>query len=227
MSVVLGLKFAHLLLFVYWLGGDLGTYYASRWVMRGNLGASPRLASARIMLAIDTVPRLCMPLSLATGFNLAVLQDRLIVSPMVVAAIWTVAVGWLTLAWSAHHFREQTNGAHLDRIDRLFRQFVVVGLAIIAFTVLASDAGDGIWVATKLLIFDLAVIAGLAVRRSLASFPRALAELATQAEAAPGTPARRDTSLALEGSLRRCRVWVALIWLTLLTDAALGIHLFP
>lgn len=227
MSIVLGLKFAHLLLFVYWLGGDLGTYYASRWVMRGDLGASPRLTSARIMLAIDTVPRLCMPLALATGVNLAALQGRLIVSPMAVAAVWTLAVFWLALAWSAHHCRGRTNSARLERIDRWFRQLVAVGLAMFAFTVLASGTGDSTWVAIKLLVFDVAVIAGLAVRRALAHFPRALAELASLAEAAPGAPARRDTSLALEDALRRCRGWVALIWLTLLTNAALGIHLLP
>lgn len=224
---MLWLKFAHLLLFAYWLGGDLGTYYASRWVMRGDIGASPRLTSARIMLAIDTVPRLCMPLVLATGVNLATLQGRLVAPTTAVAAIWGLAGIWLALAWTAHRFAGRASSAYLERFDRWFRLLVVIGLAVLVYATLSADTGDAAWVAIKLLTFDVAVIAGLVVRRVLAPFPAALAELASQADTAPGAPARPDTSLALAGALRRCRAWVALIWLTLLINAALGIHFLP
>ena len=37
MNEYLLLKFAHLRAFVYWLGGDLGTFLASRYVIRDDL----------------------------------------------------------------------------------------------------------------------------------------------------------------------------------------------
>ncbi|MDP7297072.1 MAG: hypothetical protein QGF92_06425, partial [Gammaproteobacteria bacterium] len=50
----------HLLLFVYWLGGDLGVYYSSGMVVDPKLSNSARVTAAKIMVNLDFVPRICM-----------------------------------------------------------------------------------------------------------------------------------------------------------------------
>jgi len=65
------LVLAHVILFAYWLGGDLGVFYASRFVSNPDLGREARKTAAAIMLAVDMSPRICMVLILPTGLHLA------------------------------------------------------------------------------------------------------------------------------------------------------------
>ncbi|MFZ9086446.1 MAG: hypothetical protein ACO3C6_07725, partial [Steroidobacteraceae bacterium] len=46
----------HLLLFVYWLGGDVGVFYASRFVVDTSLTREERLTAAKIFLDLDMLP---------------------------------------------------------------------------------------------------------------------------------------------------------------------------
>ena len=57
----------HLLLFVYWLGGDMGVFYSSGMVIDPKLSNSARVTAAKIMIDLDFVPRICMSLMLTVG----------------------------------------------------------------------------------------------------------------------------------------------------------------
>jgi len=58
MPLVSGLaRFVHVLLFVYWLGGDAGVFYSSRFVVDPKLGREARLTAAKIFLELDMLPR--------------------------------------------------------------------------------------------------------------------------------------------------------------------------
>ena len=65
------LKYLHLLGFVYWLGGDLGTFLASRQVVRTDLSSQARQTALSILLACDLGPRLAMPIMLPLGVHMA------------------------------------------------------------------------------------------------------------------------------------------------------------
>ena len=85
----------HLLLLVYWLGADLGTFYASRFVANPALSPAARATAARIMLGIDIAPRLCMPLVLGSGVHLAALVG--VLAPAMVVPAWGLALAWLAI----------------------------------------------------------------------------------------------------------------------------------
>ena len=57
----------HLLLFAYWLGGDIGVYYSSGMVVNPKLGIEARRIAGKIMMNIDLVPRICLSLMLTVG----------------------------------------------------------------------------------------------------------------------------------------------------------------
>ena len=97
MNEYLALKFLHLLLFVYWLGGDLGTFYGSRFVVDAKLSPAARATAARIMIGVDMAPRICMPLILPFGVQMAAMQGWLLVPGIVVVAIWLLCAGWLAI----------------------------------------------------------------------------------------------------------------------------------
>ena len=70
MSTYLLIKYAHLLAFVYWLGGDLGTFLASRQVVNSSNSPEARSVALKIMLACDMGPKLAMPIILPLGMQL-------------------------------------------------------------------------------------------------------------------------------------------------------------
>ena len=50
------LLIVHLLLFCYWLGGDIGVFYSSGFAANPNLSNEARMTAAKIMLNLDIVP---------------------------------------------------------------------------------------------------------------------------------------------------------------------------
>ena len=51
-------KYAHIIAMVYWLGGDLGTFFASNQVINRGLSPQARQTALKIMLACDRAPKL-------------------------------------------------------------------------------------------------------------------------------------------------------------------------
>jgi hypothetical protein len=211
------LALAHLLLFVYWLGADLGVFYSSRFVADASRGAKERLLAAQIMLGIDLVPRLCMPLVLATGAQLAAAKGMLLLSPLMQAAVWLLAAAWLASVVVLHHHRP----SWLVALDRAVRVMVVVGLvSVVSDGWLYGRWGIAPWLAFKLLCFATTVGCGLMIRVRLAPFGPAFTRLAT------GQPEVGDDAI-ISRSIARCRPWVVLIWVVLVLAAATGRHWLP
>ena len=62
--------FLHVLLLVYWLGGDLGTFYSSRYIVKPDLSVEARSTALKIMSFCDVFPRICLVLFLPSGITL-------------------------------------------------------------------------------------------------------------------------------------------------------------
>lgn len=61
----------HVLVFVYWLGGDLGAFYSSRFLTRPGVTPEKRLLAAKIVGDVDMAPRSALILTFPTGLALA------------------------------------------------------------------------------------------------------------------------------------------------------------
>ena len=123
----------HLLLFVYWLGGDVGVFYSSRFVVDTRRSRKARLMAAKIMLDLDLVPRICMSLMLTVG---AILNEFHGVEHAAwqMAALLALGPFWLAMVLYLH-FREGTAAARrVQRFDLWFRWFMIA--AILASAVL-------------------------------------------------------------------------------------------
>ncbi len=207
------MKLLHLLLFVYWLGADAGTYYASRFVADPKLPSTARAVAAKIMLGIDLAPRFAMPLTWATGVHLAVGLGLL--PPWALLAGWAGGLLWLAMVAAIHH----GHAAALVRVDFGFRVFVAAALALLAASALAGGApGWPLWLAIKVLAFAGTVACGLMIRVRLRPFGPAYAQLLRDGPSAEG-------DAAIASSIARCKPYVLLIWALLVLCAAAGLHL--
>lgn len=214
------MNFMHLLLFVYWLGGDLGTYYSSYFVRDPSLSVDARTTALKIMAGVDMGPRICMPLIFAIGVHLAQSETSLAVPSWVVAATWLVSLIWLAMVFAVHHKTGTEAGKRLARFDMNFRVVVVVVIVAVALYGLAT--GEIIrfhWIAYKLLVFAALVAAGLMIRRNLVPFGPAFQKLVTQGPSA-------EVNDAITRSLKRCLPYVYFIWVGLLANAAMGLNLY-
>lgn len=219
MTEILLLKLAHLLLFVYWLGGDLGVFYSSRILADAKQSDAARLAAARIMLAVDQAPRICMTLMLPVGLHLAWRLGLWPYQAAWVAVAWVVGLLWLgNVLWL--HFRHgHAQHRLLSQVDFAFRVILIVALAAVAaWSVLRAGPVQPPWLAWKLLVFALLVGLGLLIRIQLRPFGPAFAQLAASG-------ATDTVNRAIAGSLARCRPLVVGIWIGLLINAMLGLHL--
>jgi hypothetical protein len=207
---------AHLLLFVYWLGGDLGVYHSSRFVVDATLTREARLTAGRIMLDLDLVPRICMSLMLTVG---GLLNEFYGIPhpPWELAALVALGPFWLALVLYLH-LREGTAAAEqLRRLDVALRWFVIAAILVSAAHSHATGRlAAHPWLAAKLLIFAFLVFCGLRIRAGMPAFSAGYRALA----AGRATPA---TDAAMQASLARMRPWVLAIWAGLLASAVLGV----
>lgn len=210
------LLLAHLLLFAYWLGGDLGVFYTSGFVVDETLPANTRLTAARIMLHLDLVPRICMALTLTVG---GILNHYVGVEhyPLQMAAIVALGPVWLGLVLLNHHCQGTPAAPRLARIDLVFRWFLVAAVFMsVGYARMTGSLDAAPWIAAKLVIFAGLVLLGIGIRIQLRPFVAALGRLA-------GGEATDDDNRVMRESLARVRPLVLLIWVGLVAASVLGI----
>lgn len=208
-------KFAHVLLFVYWLGGDVGVFYSSGFVIDPKRSRDARLTAFKIFAELDMLPRYCLALMLSVGGLLAyyIGVPHL---PGQLPLILLLGPLWVLLVWAVHHYQGQPLGQRLTKFDFYFRCFMIV--ALIASVGYAY--GDGRmrpypWLAAKLLIFAFLIFCGLVIRLKLPRFVEGYKQLL-----ASGATEESDRNMS-EG-LRSCRPYVLAIWVGLLAAAFIG-----
>lgn len=207
----------HLLLFVYWLGGDLGVYYSSNFVINPKLGNETRLNAAKIMLGLDLVPRICMTLMLTVGGTLAEIVG-LEHPTWELVGLWLLAPFWMTMVLVIH-FKEGTPlSKKLAKFDYYFRWFMVaVILASIVQSVVTGRLAGANWLNVKITIFAGLIFCGIMIRRHLPAFITGLHKMA-----AGDTMSDADNA-AMATGLHGARPWVWLIWAGVFTEALLGV----
>lgn len=206
----------HILLLVYWLGGDLGQFVLSFWVRRSTLSNETRGAMAKVMLAVDTGPRVALVLMLPVGLSLADRDGFIDLQPMELAGLWVAALVWL-VAVVKLHLSSPAVLARVRAFDMYFRVVLAAVLVALSIVSLTNDAPfEPNWLAMKVGIFGLLVALGVAIRIAVKPFGAALGQILT-------TGSTPEAEAKLEGSLRATRPLVVAIWVGLIVAAALGV----
>jgi hypothetical protein len=184
----------HVLVFVYWLGGDIGAYYTSSIVSDANRSREARVMAAQALNNLDMAPRTALILTLPTGLALADAAGWALVPDALVWAVLAASLAWLWLAWRIH----------------------LIGLAAVGGAVIAGLVAWPLFLGLKLIILAATVATGLWVRALLAPFGPAFVQLAQSGPTPEG-----DRMIAQ--TLARVRPAVLLIWALLIAAAFLGI----
>ncbi|TQV84837.1 hypothetical protein FKG94_04425 [Exilibacterium tricleocarpae] len=206
----------HILLFCYWLGGDVGVFYSSRFVVDPRLCRETRLTAARIMLGCDLIPKICMSLMLTAG-GLLTEFNGIAHPPWQMAAIVLLGPVWLSLVLVLHFKHNAAFIPALTRIDFHFRWLVILALVVSCiYSITSGRLAEAPWVVAKLLAFAFLIFCGLMIRVNLKGFS------ATYAKLVRDSYTDADNQLMIR-SLARVKPWVITIWVVLVVQAVLGI----
>lgn len=156
--------FFHVLLFVYWLGGDLGVMLTS---MAQNKPGASEDAKARlrdVWMLIDMAPRTCLVLMVPVGLTLAQRFGSPITGAPLIA-VWIASLAWLWLVWQVFLKEHTELGKLFWKIDFVIRTLVMLAFVLggaYSFVALAPFADQ--WLSLKIFLFGITILLGLMIR---------------------------------------------------------------
>jgi hypothetical protein len=159
------LIYIHTLLFVYWLGGDLGVYLSAKFVADRNLPLDERFRFMHVLMQCDMGPRTALIGLIPLGFQMAWMLQISPIGGAGLITIWVVSLLWLAANWWMFFNEQHAMTAKLRGIDMYLRYFVILGMGGLGLWSLFSGAPIvDKWLASKILLFALAVSLGVYLR---------------------------------------------------------------
>ena len=216
----------HVVLLVFWLGGDLGVFYSSRFVLNPSLTPAARMTALKIMSGLDLGPKICLVLFLPSGITLMALEPHgatlfgiTLFPAWFVVLTWLFAFGWLYLTIRDHHAPGRQ--PLIRRADWTIRISLIVSLFAAGIYTLIAAEPFGVetnpkWLGAKIMLYATAIAAGLGIRLTLRPFGPAFGQLMT-------TGSTPEVEATLKRSVDGCLPYVWTIWGSVLAAAALGI----
>lgn len=207
----------HLLLFVYWLGGDLGVFYSSGMVVDPELSNSARVTAAKIMVNLDFVPRICMTLMLTVG---GLLSGEIGIEHPLWQTLGFIALGpaWLAMVIYLHVAHGTELSKTVTKIDYYFRWVLVVYLicSVTFYTFFSERLATAPWISAKLGVFAVLVFCGLMIRKYIPDYAIGIGKLRND-------EVSDEINASMIASLNKCRPFVLAIWAGLLIECYLGV----
>jgi len=164
--------YVHILLFVFWLGADVGVFLSAIYAKRTDLSFETRSTVLKLGLVIDFLPRICFALIFPVGLHLA--NDLGLYS----VPLWLFLLGWgLSIFWISIVFAIAKNegSALAEKLSLI--QFWLEGILGTVFVALGlwSMLGEGplveelkldsggFWFSVKIILFGFVFYAAMAI----------------------------------------------------------------
>lgn len=210
------LVYVHLLLFVLWLGADVGVFVLGQhFRMRDRYTLPERIVLLRLLVAVDMVPRSAWALMVPLSLSVAVAGDWAALPLSLIVGAWVVAAGWLWLVWDAHA-HDQTPRAARDRKLEFWLKVALTLFYVGLGAAWLAGGGAPAWLAWKALlfgaIFAAAIMIDVAFKPVGPQLGRLLAEGSSDA-----------TEVPLLATMNRTRYWVWGVYALLVATSWLGV----
>jgi hypothetical protein len=209
--------YVHLLLFVAWLGGDIGVFVLGQhFRKRHDYSLDQRLALLKLLVIIDLAPRAAWALMVPVSLTLSALGGWWAVPAWLVALSWLIGAGWLWLVFDAHAHDMTPRAARNRQWEGWLRW--VLAAAYLALGAVSLAQGAPIaepWLAWKALLFGLIFVAAIMIDVAFKPVGAQLGRLLTEGS-------NDETEVPLLATMNRTRRWVWCVYLLLLITSWLG-----
>ena len=212
------LVWLHLLLFVFWLGGDLGVFILGQNFRRRHYSLPERLTLLKMLVAIDMGPRSAWALMLPSSLTLLFAGGWWPGLPLAaVLAGWAIGLFWLWLVWDAHAHDMTPRAARDRRIEGWLRWALMAFYLALGGVSLATGAPLAPqWLATKALLFGVIFAAAIMIDHAFKPVGAQLTALIEHGSS-------DATEIPLRTTMDGTRRWVLLVYALLLATSWLGV----
>ncbi|HLL58531.1 MAG TPA: hypothetical protein VK391_01405, partial [Allosphingosinicella sp.] len=197
------LVYIHLLLFVLWLGADVGVFLLGQhFRKRHAYSLDQRIALLKLLVIVDLVPRSAWALMVPVSLSVVDAGNWWDIHPIGLIAAWAVSAIWLWLIFDAH-CHDQTPRAARDRQNENFLKLVLVAfyLWLGIQSLLIGEPLGPTWLALKALAFGLIFLAAIMIDVSFKPVGPQLVRLLNEGSS-------DETEIPLRRTMDRTRIWV-------------------
>jgi hypothetical protein len=211
------LVFGHLLLFVLWLGADVGVFLLGQhFRKRDTYTLDQRIALLKLLVIVDLTPRTAWALMVPMSLTISWLGDWWPVWPPLVWISWAVAALWLWLVFDAHAHDMTPRAARNRRWEGWLRYILCAGYLVLGAESLLTDHPiQPDWLAWKALLFGCIFAAAIMIDVTFKPVGTLLGKLLADGSS-------DATEIPLLRTMNRTRLWVWLTYALLLATAYLG-----
>ncbi len=212
------LIYLHLLLFVLWLGGDLGVFVLGQHFRRRSYSLPERLTLLKLLVAIDMGPRSAWALMVPVSLSMLYAGSWWPGLPLAVVALaWGIGLFWLWLVWDAHGHDMTPRAARDRRIEGWLRYALAafyLGLGGLSLATGAPLAPH--WLAVKALLFGLIFVAAIMIDVAFRPVGAQLGALIAQGSS-------DAMEVPLRATMDGTRRWVFAVYALLFVTSYLGL----
>lgn len=212
------LVFVHLLLFVLWLGADVGVFLLGQhFRKRAKYSLDQRLALLTLLVEVDMVPRTAWALMVPISLSVVALGGFWAMPAWLLIAAWVVGGVWIWLVWEAHLHDQTPRAARNRRIE--FWLKIALALFYLGLGTMSLTTGEplaGAWLGLKALMFGVIFAAAIMIDVAFKPVGPLLGRLIEQGSS-------DATEVPLLATMNRTRIWVWVVYLLLLITAYLGL----
>jgi hypothetical protein len=163
MDTYLLLRFAHVVLFAYWLGADLGVFLAGGAMSRPGLAVPERNRLRALLLDIDLAPRLALVGILPVGFQMALYWG----APLPAAwlpFVWFTAAAWIGMLLLIHFGHGRAWIGRLVQFDLALRVVLLGGFCVLVWREWLGSGAAPLWLTLKFVLVVAILVDGMVLR---------------------------------------------------------------
>jgi hypothetical protein len=210
------LVYIHLILFVFWLGADLGVFLLGQHFRQRSYPLPERLTLLKMLVITDMGPRTAWCLMVPVSLSLLRAGGYWALPLPALLAAWAIGLGWLWLVWDAH-LHDQTPRAQRNRRIEFWLKLALTGFYLWLGTasLLSGTPLEPHWLAWKALLFGLIFVAAIMIDVAFKPVGPLLMALVQQGSS-------DTTEVPLRRAMDRTRLWVFAVYALLFVTAYLG-----
>ena len=127
-------KYAHILMFVFWVGTDMGVYLAARRSTDPALSFMTRVTLLHMALRIELLPRTMWKAALPFGVMLSRNLGFLPISDLALALVWLFSITWWAISMAGAYWYDKPVGHRLARVTNWLTGLVGVTLIVLCIS---------------------------------------------------------------------------------------------
>jgi len=212
------LVYAHLLLFVLWLGADVGVFLLGQhFRRRDDYTLDQRLALLKLLVIVDMTPRTAWALMVPVSLTVGAAGGWWPVPDALLVLAWLVGGVWLWLVWDAHHHDQTPRAVRDRRIEWWLKIAIMLFYLVLGIESLVTGHPIAVpWLATKALLFGLIFAAAIMIDVSFKPVGPQLGRLIAEGSS-------DATEIPLRATMDRTRIWVMAVYALLVATSWLGV----